>query len=290
MKVIGACAAGICLMLSAAISCAQDKFFDSNGVSIRYVEQGAGEPIVLIHGTGQSANIWVRPGLVKEFAATNRVIALDLRGHGKSGKPHDPAKYGREMGLDVIRLLDHLKIQRAHLVGFSLGGNLTSQLLVLHPERFLSATLVAGAGYFAWPPELERETEQDATERETECVSRTLMIRLAPPDEPKPTEEYIKARSADCLANPDQDRFALAAMTRSRRELVIPPAQAAAVKVPTLGIVGTLDSTHQRHKTLKELRPTTTLVFVEGATHLGDRGILARPELAAALRRFIAEN
>jgi len=136
---------GIALAVVSSVAAAQEKFFDAGGVRLRYVEQGTGEPVVLVHGFTNTADIWSASGIVQDLARDHRVITFDLRGHGKSDKPHDPAKYGREMGLDVIRLLDHLGIERAHVVGYSLGGHVTSQLLTLHPERFLTATLVAGS-------------------------------------------------------------------------------------------------------------------------------------------------
>src|SRR5262245_56603000 len=92
----------------------RDKFFVSGGIRIHYVESGHGAPIVLIHGlAGSVERHWLNSGILAGLAADHRVIALDLRGHGRSGKPHDPRAYGKEMSRDVIRLLDHLQIQRA---------------------------------------------------------------------------------------------------------------------------------------------------------------------------------
>ncbi len=99
---------------------AQDKYFNSDGVTIRYVVERTGEPIVLVHGLEGSLENWVKRGILPDLARNDQVIAFDLRGHGKSWKPHDPKAYGREMALDIVRLLDHLGIARAHVVGFSL--------------------------------------------------------------------------------------------------------------------------------------------------------------------------
>src|SRR5687768_5133960 len=99
----------VVLLIPMLASAQQDQFFDSNGVRIRYVEQGQGEPVVLVHGFGNTIEGgWMEPGVFQNVAKSYRVIAFDLRGHGKSGKPHDPAAYGRELPLDIIRLLDHL--------------------------------------------------------------------------------------------------------------------------------------------------------------------------------------
>jgi pimeloyl-ACP methyl ester carboxylesterase len=169
-----------------ALCLAQDKYFDAGGIRLRYVEQGAGEPVVLVHGYGNTAEIWAANGIVRDLARNYRVISFDMRGHGKSDKPHQPERYGREMTLDIVRLLDHLGIQRAHIVGYSLGGHLVSQLLTLHPERFLSATLIGGAGRFDWNADRARQAEVVGAERERECISRSLLVRLAPPNAARP--------------------------------------------------------------------------------------------------------
>jgi len=277
-----------CLALAPVQGFAQDKFFDSNGVKIRYVDGGAGEPVVLIHGNGSTLESWVNSGVLPNLAKDYRVIALDARGHGKSGKPHDVKAYGPEMGLDVVRLLDHLAVQRAHIVGYSMGAHITAQLLTTHPERFLTATLGGAAGRFTWGKEELERSEQEAREREKECVSRSQIMRLAPTNGPKPTEDEIKRRSAACMADPNQDRFAQAALTRGQKDQMITPAQVAAVRVPTLGVVGTLDDYLRDFQELKKLRPDVKLVIVESATHGGDRGAGRRPEFIAAVRELLA--
>ena len=124
-----------------AVAMAQDKFFDSNGVQIRYVEEGQGDPVLLIHGFGVSLDRWVAGGVLPNLAPDHRVVAFDVRGHGKSGKPPDRDGYGREIPRDAIRLLDHLGIRRAHVVGHSMGARLTAHLLATHSDRFVTATL-----------------------------------------------------------------------------------------------------------------------------------------------------
>jgi pimeloyl-ACP methyl ester carboxylesterase len=100
------------LVCCCAIARAEDRFFESNGVKIRYTVTGQGEPVVLIHGfTANIETQWALPGVIKALAADYQVIALDNRGHGKSDKPHDAKKYGAEMVEDAVRLLDHLKIK-----------------------------------------------------------------------------------------------------------------------------------------------------------------------------------
>src|SRR5437868_6302884 len=101
-------------------------FFDSNGVKIHYMDTGEGTPVMLIHGfTHSLAQDWETPGTIAALQHSGyRVIALDCRGHGESDKPHEVTKYGLEMVQDVIRLLDHLHIEHAHIVGYSMGGGI----------------------------------------------------------------------------------------------------------------------------------------------------------------------
>jgi pimeloyl-ACP methyl ester carboxylesterase len=132
-------------------ACAADppatQTFDSNGVKLSYSVRGKGEPVVLIHGLLSSAGInWDLPGTTALLAKGYRVIALDVRGHGRSDKPAREDAYGPELVEDVARLLDHLKIKKAHVVGYSMGGIITAKFLARHPDRALSGTL-GGMGW-----------------------------------------------------------------------------------------------------------------------------------------------
>jgi pimeloyl-ACP methyl ester carboxylesterase len=134
----------LCLTVTEAAS----DTFDAKGVMIHYVIEGKGEPVVLIHGLLSSASInWKLPGVIAELAKDHKVIALDLPGHGQSGKPADREAYGVQMVDDIILLLDHLKIKKAHVVGYSLGGMVAMTLMARHPQRVLSGT-VCGMGWF----------------------------------------------------------------------------------------------------------------------------------------------
>ena len=111
-------------------------YFDSDGVQIYFEEHGKGEPVVLVHGFASRAEHNWGAGWFDPLAQHYRVVALDCRGHGKSGKPHDSAAYaGETMGDDVIRLMDHLGIKRTLIMGYSMGGRIVTGLLMLHPER-----------------------------------------------------------------------------------------------------------------------------------------------------------
>jgi pimeloyl-ACP methyl ester carboxylesterase len=135
--------------LVAAAARGEDHFFDSDGVRIRYTDEGQGPPVVLIHGFTANGDMnWRFPGVLVALAKNYRVITLDNRGHGKSDKPTEAADYGAKMADDVIRLLDQLKIEKAHFVGYSMGGMITLKLAAIAPQRMASA-VVGGMG---WTP------------------------------------------------------------------------------------------------------------------------------------------
>ena len=119
--------------------------FDSGGVSINYVDEGAGPDLVLVHGFASSLQgNWRGPGIFDAFVKSGRrVVALDCRGHGESGKPHDPEAYAdNAMAKDVIALMDHLRITKADLMGYSMGGIISATLMTAYPERFRSVILL----------------------------------------------------------------------------------------------------------------------------------------------------
>lgn len=266
----------------------EDKYLDAGGVKIRYIDTGKGEAIVLLHGGTSNLESWTSRGVVDNLAKDFRVIAFDARGHGKSDSPRDPSAYGRQQALDVVRILDALKIQRAHIIGFSLGSSTVAQLLTLHPERFLTGVQVAGAGRS--PQEANNpRIETEAAEIARDCISRSRVMRQAPAGM-KPTEEDIQQRIAACRADKNFDQLATAASLRGYKDQAVTAEQMAAVKVPTMGIVGTLDHTLKDMQELKTIRPAMKLVLLEGVSHTGKTGIQGDPRLIAEIRSFIAEQ
>lgn len=131
-----------------AADAAKEDDFDAKGVKIHYITKGDGEPVMMIHGFLSSAGInWILAGTFEALAKDHRVIALDMPGHGKSDKPLDPNAYGNQLVEDVILLMDHLSIPKAHIVGYSMGGMIAMKLVCTHPDRVLSCSL-GGMGWF----------------------------------------------------------------------------------------------------------------------------------------------
>jgi pimeloyl-ACP methyl ester carboxylesterase len=122
--------------------------FVAKGVKLRYITAGDnGSTVVLLHGLNANADLnWRLPGMIKTLAAEHRVVAIDFPGHGGSDKPEEDDAYGRQMSEDVALLLDHLKVDKAHIVGYSMGGMVALRFLADHPDRCLSSVL-AGMGW-----------------------------------------------------------------------------------------------------------------------------------------------
>lgn len=204
--------------------------FDSNGVKIHYSVEGKGEPVVLIHGLHSSGAInWELPGIVKLLAAKYQVITMDCRGHGRSGKPTGDDQYGIEMVEDVTRLLNYLKIEKAHVVGYSMGGMITMKFVVLHPDRVRSAIL-GGMGWLKSGGALERIWE--------------------------------KMPSKDGGLTP-------AACTRGLAQMGVTEDEVKAVKVPVSIVVGDRDPCKKLYvDPLVRVRPEWPVTTIEGAGHL----------------------
>jgi pimeloyl-ACP methyl ester carboxylesterase len=204
--------------------------FVSNGVHIQYTVEGQGEPVVLIHGLGANAQInWRVPGIIKELTNNFQVIALDVRGHGGSDKPQQADAYGVEMVEDIVRLLDHLKIEKARMVGYSMGGMITMKLLTRHPERVSSAVL-GGMGWLREGSALEE-----------------FWGRM--PDRPK-----LKVPPA-CM--------------HSLGGLAVTEGEVKAIHVPVIIVVGERDPVRQLYVTpLQRIRPDWPVMLVPDAGHI----------------------
>src|SRR5262245_5401118 len=213
-----------------------DKFFDSNGLRIRYVEAGAGVPVVLVHAyTRYLESNWIAPGVFADLAKDYRVIAYDMPGHGKSEKSYESSAY-RDMATDPIRLMDHLGIKRAHLIGYSMGGGVVAKAAATHPERVMTVILGGHSGYRDWQPEDEKYYEDSARELNTDVPFRSLVSSPGLTGS-KPSEDQVRA-SSDALAK-ENDVKALAALRRGgMKGLYMTREQAANIKAPMLMIIG----------------------------------------------------
>ena len=133
----------------------------ADGLKIHYLVLGRGTPVILIHGAGGSADgNWFANGIAQALAKNHRVVAIDCRGHGKSDNPPGNSLPNRTMAQDVIELLDHLDIAKAHVHGYSMGGAIAEQMLARHPERFITVAF-GGWGIQEIDPEMKAKVPPD---------------------------------------------------------------------------------------------------------------------------------
>jgi pimeloyl-ACP methyl ester carboxylesterase len=263
---------------------AEERSFDSGGVKIHYLVEGRGEPVLLIHGfTTNAQGQWGMAGILKALARDYQVIALDNRGHGKSGKPHDPKHYGTEMVEDAVRLLDHLKIDKAHVVGYSMGASITLKLLVTHPDRVRSATLGAYGGIRAAAVPLPYEALAESLEQGKGIGP--LIEMLTPAGKPRPTAEEIKQINARLEAG--NDIKALAAVLRGMQDLAVSDEKLKANRVPTLALIGAIDPLKKSVDELEGRLANLQVVVIDGGDHFT---FFARPEFVKELREFLGRQ
>ncbi|HXF87210.1 MAG TPA: alpha/beta fold hydrolase [Xanthobacteraceae bacterium] len=222
-------------------------------VEIAFLDEGLGEPIVLIHGFASNKEVnWVQPGWVAALTnAGRRVIALDNRGHGRSSKFYDPADYHtRRMAEDVLNLMDHLKLPRADILGYSMGARIAAFLALDHPQRVRSAIL-GGLGMNL----IEGVGAPDRIAAALEASDPASVI------EPQ-------ARMFRTFADQTgSDRRALAACIRGSRQ-TLTREEATAIRVPVLVVVGSEDKIAGSAQALAALIPGAKAVSIARRDHM----------------------
>jgi pimeloyl-ACP methyl ester carboxylesterase len=262
----------------------QGNTFDSTGVKIHYTVEGEGAPVILLHGFAVNADLnFRRPGITDLLARNHQVIAVDTRGHGLSGKPGREGPYGMEMALDVIRLMDHLDIEKADLVGYSLGGFLALKLAVEQPERVRKVAAM-GSGW----ERPEKSRFLDALKGlEEALVSGESIGPLAEKlgHDRKPT--WIHSAWVKLMTGYFNDRDAMIGVIRGLPELAISEEEIRGLTIPILSVVGELDPMLVGAEALVGNAPDHRLVVVEGADHV--RATFS-PVLHRALVEFLAKD
>lgn len=268
---------------------AADEFFDSNGVKIRYVTAGQGEPVVLIHGWMGDSSMWGADILGNTMLKPTegfRSIAFDCRGHGKSDKPHDPTKYGVEMAADVVRLLDHLKIEKAHLIGYSSGSFIAGKVVASHPERVLSVVYGGQAPVIVGKVKATDFSECEGFAKAVDAGKGlgSYLIDVMPAGKPKLTEAQANAMAKLMYGNKDVKAFALSGC--SFKELAVSEEQLKKCQAPILFIHGGNESAHVKSRVamVHRLLGRGEVKIVEGGDHIGT---LAKPEFGKSIIEFL---
>jgi pimeloyl-ACP methyl ester carboxylesterase len=227
--------------------------FHNGAVEIAYLDEGEGDPILLVHGFASTKNVnWVYPTWVSELKKNGRrVIAFDNRGHGDSSKLYDPSAYEIAiMAGDITALMNHLNIERADIMGYSMGSRMTAVLARSEPRRLRSAIfggigigLIEGGG----PGEnVAKALEADSLDDVTDPVGRTFRA------------------FADQTRS---DRRALAACLRGLRRLMTRE-EAAQIAVPVLIAVGTKDEIAGSAEALGKIIPGSQVLNIPNRDHM----------------------
>jgi len=140
-------------------------YANNDGVRIHYQVEGTGPALVLQHGFSSRLESWYEPGYVDALQQDYQLILIDARGHGASDKPHDPEAYVLPRRVeDIVAVLDHLDIPKAHFFGYSMGGWIGFGLVKYAAERFYS--LVIGGSYpYARSMEEQRQEMRQALQQ-----------------------------------------------------------------------------------------------------------------------------
>jgi pimeloyl-ACP methyl ester carboxylesterase len=242
--------AGAVLLLFAAqrVSAGDYAVYESDGAKLAYADAGSGEAVILLHGFDGAFEPALKP-LAERLSRSFRVIGIDQRGHGRSEKPHSEADYGKQLATDVLKLMDHLDIQKAHLVGHSMGGIVAMYLVANHSERIYSAVTI-GNGLF--------------TRAELKLIGWLMKGKFA--------WERLKTQIGidSPTPQPGRDSVALLLLVGSLHELTVGDEQAAAIKLPLMGMRGGEDDDpNDTVERLVGINPAVELLRIESEDHLG---------------------
>jgi pimeloyl-ACP methyl ester carboxylesterase len=256
----------------------QEKFWThADGTKFHYLEWGSGTPVILIHGSGGTALNWMMNGLGASLAKTNRVIAIDMRGHGQTVGP-DGKRQRRtpNMDLDVLAFMDAMKIARAHIGGFSMGGSITAQLMARAPERFITAHF-GGSG----------PREDEGSE----------FAKLIPPNPQGTAPLDAEARKIYQMRQAAEAKRAGVSNANDESQLSSQPVPAAVprpplelkkIDFPILAVVGEFDQPYTRTHRLWREAPNFQRVILRNRGHLSSYMAGLCPELYRdALTDFI---
>lgn len=256
----------------------EDGFFiTSDSIRIHYITKGKGSPVILIHGLSATAfGNWYRNGVADSLAKNHFVVALDCRNHGLSDNPAGTLAWGSEK--DVMELMDHLKIQKAHFHGYSMGGAIIGQLMAQVPERIITASM----GGYGIP--------------ETDSVWIARIPEESKGSDPQAREAYQKLLIAYAmsLGMNEEEAMEFSTTPRPPRPRILPPPldiDLTKIEFPVMVILGEYDGaqakSHRMHREIKDFKR----IILPGKSH--NTAIMAgyMPRLYIdSLTRFINDN
>lgn len=240
-------------------------YFERDGVKLHYHDEGEGVPILLIHGFAVQADLnWRWVGCIRRLRrAGYRVISVDTRGHGRSGKPHDATAYGVEVVDDMVHLLDHLGIDKAHIAGYSMGGFITLKAITRHPERFYSGIIcAAGWGILDEANTALFENVVNSIEQRRRFDPLTSWL------EPSKKAHPVQCMLANFFMGVSNDLPAIVNVFKTFDGLFVEEGELRRNTVPALTIVGSRDGMREASDRLIGLMANHELVYIPGGDHI----------------------
>ena len=239
-------------------------YLEVDGLRLYYTVEGAGEPVILVHGFAVNADLnWRLTGVTRTLARHFQVISLDMRGHGRSSKPEAPEAYGAELAHDVIRLMDHLEIPKAHLVGYSMGGFTTLKVLTLYPDRLLSAA-PCGAGF----AEVDNENVARLVRVAGALVEGKGFAPLLDILEPEGPWRKMNIWIADKAMQSFNPQRPLGLLMQQFADLAVEESALQENTVPVLTIVGEIDPLREYADAMPPITAQHELNLIAGGNHL----------------------
>jgi pimeloyl-ACP methyl ester carboxylesterase len=233
----------------------------SDGVPLAFERAGEGLPVVLVHGFGSSRHQnWKSTGWYGSLAEAGfSVLAMDCRGHGESGKPHEPSFYGHDrMSEDIAQVMDAAGVKTAPVVGYSMGGFLALRLAAHHPERVARIALGGVGEYYLRGPRIADDASRIA-----------LADALLAPDKSLLTGRARMFR--EFADQPGKDPVALAACMRGMSQGLAPEILATIMQ-PVLVVCGDLDEIAGKPGPLAAAFPQGQAVTIAGRDHMSAVG------------------
>ncbi len=233
----------------------------SDGVPLAFEQVGEGPPVVLVHGFGSSRHQnWKSTGWYGSLTeAGYGVLAMDCRGHGESGKPHEPSFYGHDrMSEDVVQVMDAAGVKAAPVIGYSMGGFLALRLAAHHPGRASRIALCGVGEYYLQGHRIADDASRNA-----------LADALLAPDKSHLTGRARMFR--EFADQPGKDRLALAACMRAMSQGLAPEILAN-IAEPVLVVCGELDDVAGPPGPLAAAFPQGEAVTIAGRDHMSAVG------------------
>ena len=254
-------------------------YFENEGIKIHYEIEGNGPDLIMLHGFAANIEMnWRLTNWIKTLKDSNRLILIDCRGHGKSDKPTASAQYGKKMMEDIVKLMDHLSIEKANFFGYSMGGSITFGLLIHEPVRVKSVIL---GGFI--PSQISREQLEQSNKPMINAFSVESVEQVKNPIA-KQFRKFAESTGADLkaliavmegFARDVDDIFA----SFSEMKLALKK-----IKVPVLSVLGSDDALMTNKTLVADLIPGACHFQIQGKDHLT---VLFDPKFHMVVKAFL---